>query len=286
MTISQSEISLTHHTRYINGVRIHYVMAGSGEPLVLLHGWPQTWYAWKEVIPALAEHYTVIAPDLRGSGYSDKPATGYDKKTLADDVRQLVQQLGFEKISLVGHDIGGMVAFSYAAEYPEEVRKLVLMELLVPGFGLEKLMDVAQGGMWHFGFHMVQDLPEALITGRERIYLSHFFRSLSYNPETIHEEAITEYVHQYAEPGALRAGFEQYRTLFEDSEHNQQLIQNKLEMPILAFGGDRSVGDFLRQSLLPIAEQVSGGAIENCGHYIAEEQPEFFVKELLAFLNN
>ncbi|MED4287138.1 alpha/beta hydrolase [Priestia megaterium] len=279
------DVILNHHTILVNDIKLHYVIAGSGDPLVLLHGWPQTWYAWKHVIPALAEHYTVIAPDLRGFGDSDKPAGGFDKKTLADDIYKLVHKLGFEQIYLVGHDIGGMVAYAYAAEHPEDVRKLVLMDLLLPGVGLEEVMDVSKGGYWHFGWHMVRDLPEALISGRERIYLSHFFRELSYNPNAISDEDIDEYVRCYSSPGALRCGFETYRTLLADGEQNKKYATQKLQMPVQAYGGQNSAGDMLYQSLLTVADNVSSKVIEGCGHYIPEERPDVFVQELITFLN-
>ena len=280
----QEQFHYEHRTAMVNGIRLHYVTAGSGDPIVLLHGWPQTWYEWKDIIPALAKSHTVIVPDLRGAGLSDKPKNGYDKLTLAKDIHSLVDQLGFKQVSLVGHDIGGMVAFTYAAEYPESVEKLVLLDMLVPGLGLENFMDVAKGGMWHFGFHMVPDLPEALITGREHLYLDHFFKELTYNPTAIKEEDVAEYVRQYSAPGALRAGFEYYRTMLEEGKYNQKYKEQKLTMPILAYGGEFSTGDYLRQSLLSIATHVEGGSIPECGHFIAEEQPEFLIKELTKFL--
>lgn len=286
MNKTQDNINYEHRIARVNNINLHYVIAGSGDPIVLLHGWPQTWYEWKDIIPTLAKSYTVIAPDLRGAGLSDKPKTGYDKLTLAQDIYLLVEQLGFKEISLVGHDIGAMVAFTYAAEYREYVKKLVLLDVLLPGFGLEKLMDVANGGMWHFGFHMVHDLPEALITGREHIYLDHFFKTLAYNPTSIKEEAIAEYVRQYSAPGALRAGFEYYRCLLEDGKHNQKYKEQKLDIPVLAYGGETSTGDNFRKSLSLIANHVEGGSIPECGHYIAEEQPEFLIKVLTEFLSH
>ncbi|MFI8657912.1 alpha/beta fold hydrolase [Priestia megaterium] len=285
MNTTQENFHYEHQTSIVNNTRLHYVIAGSGDPIVLLHGWPQTWYEWKSIIPTLAQSHTVIVPDLRGAGLSDKPKTGYDKLTLAQDIYALVDQLGFEQISLVGHDIGGMVAFTYAGEYPENVKKLVLLDLMIPGLGLENIMDVANGGMWHFGFQMVHDLPEALITGREHLYLDHFFKTLTYNPASIKEEDVAEYVRHYSVPGALRAGFEYYRSLLEDGKYNQKYKEQKLNMPVLAYGGEFSTGDYLRQSLLPVANHVEGGSIPECGHYIAEEQPEFLIKVLTEFLS-
>ena len=171
-----TESDFTHHTIALDDVRLHYVTAGKGDPVVLLHGWPQTWYEWRRIIPALAERYTVIAPDMRGLGDSSKPATGYDKRTVAADIYQLVRKLGFEKIFLVGHDWGGPVAYAYACAHPGDVRKLVILDVAIPGAGLEKIPQATRrGGIWHIAFHNVRDLPEALIAGRERTYLSWFY---------------------------------------------------------------------------------------------------------------
>lgn len=173
--------TFTHHTANANGVRLHYVTGGHGEPVILLHGFASTWYMWRHVMPELAKRYTVIAPDLRGVGDSAKPTTGYDKRTMAEDIYQLVRQLGYQRIFLVGHDIGLNVAYSYAAAHPEDVRRLVLLEGLLPGVGDWDEMK-RNPIFWHFGFHSVPNLPEALVQGRERIYLNEFWEHGSYNP--------------------------------------------------------------------------------------------------------
>ena len=160
-------IQLTHRTAVVNRVRLHYVVAGQGEPVVLLHGWPETWYQWRKIIPSLAEKYTVIAPDMRGLGDSSKPAAGYDKRTVADDICRLVRKLGFERIFLVGHDWGGPVAYAYACLNPDSVRRLVILDTVIPGAGLEEITKE----LWHVHFHRVRDLPEFLVAGKEREYL-------------------------------------------------------------------------------------------------------------------
>jgi hypothetical protein len=167
----------SHHTTSVNGIQLHYVIGGQGDPVVLLHGWPETWYAWHHVMPALAKNYTVVAPDLRGLGDSSKPLTGYDGKTLAEDIHQLVTQLGFKTIFLVGHDIGTQVAYSYAAAHPTEVKRLAVMELTIPGFAPAGRMP-----LWWVIFHQTPDVPEALVQGKEMMYLSWFFHNLAYNP--------------------------------------------------------------------------------------------------------
>jgi pimeloyl-ACP methyl ester carboxylesterase len=166
----------THETALVNGVRIHYVIGGSGEPVVLLHGFPLTWYYWRKIMPTLAQRYTVIAPDLRGLGDSSKPSSGYDPQTLAEDIHQLVRQLGFQRILLVGHDWGGPVAYAYAyaAANRDEVQKLVILEAVIPVFGQGQQGVLPNTGQapWHFSFHQVPDVPEALTAGRERLYIS------------------------------------------------------------------------------------------------------------------
>jgi pimeloyl-ACP methyl ester carboxylesterase len=273
-----------HHTAPIGDVRLHYVRAGAGDPVVLLHGWPETWYQWRHVIPTLAERYTVIAPDLRGLGDSSRPATGYDKRTIAADIRALVRELGFERIFLVGHDWGGPVAYAYAAAHPAEVRRLVILDVAIPGAGLEEIPQAGpRGGIWHISFHGVRDLPEALISGRERTYLSWFYRNAAYDPTAVDEAAIDEYVRCYGSPGGLRAGFEYYRAIWQDVEHNRENAKKKLPMPVLALGGERGFGPLTLASMSQLGEDVRGGVLERCGHWISEEQPKVLAKRLLEF---
>jgi len=279
----------SHHTAQVNGITVHYVIGGRGDPVVLLHGWPQTWYEWRQVMPALAQRYTVIAPDMRGLVYSGKPTTGYDKRTVATDIYHLVCQLGFQRIFLVGHDMGGMVAYAYAAAYREHVRRLAILEILLPGFGFEEQLHVTrERRIWHPAFHMAPDIPEALITGRERIYLSWFYKLAFsvYNPAAITEADINEYVRCYSAPGALRAGFEYYRSVFDDAEHNQESAKTKLKIPVLALGGERSLRDQPMRSMQAVAEDVRGGVVEHAGHWIPEERPDFLTEQLLTFFED
>jgi pimeloyl-ACP methyl ester carboxylesterase len=277
--------AFAHHTAKVNDILLHYVMAGRGDPVVLLHGWPQTWYEWRKIIPALAERYTVIAPDMRGLGDSSKPAGGYDKRTVAHDIYQLVRQLGFERIFLVGHDWGGPVAYAYASAHPADVRKLVILDVPIPGAGLEHALTFRPRSVWHVQFHYVRDLPEALITGRERTYLTWFFRT-AYDPTAITEQNIDEYVRCYSAPGGLRAGFEYYRAIFTDVEHNQENAKIKLKMPVLALSGERGFGEMTIKSMQQLAEDVRGGVIERCGHWIPEERPDYLTEQLLTFFSN
>jgi len=219
---AQFNRTFTHHTATVNNVRLHYVTGGRGEPVVLLHGFGSTWYMWRNVMPELAKRYTVIVPDLRGAGDSDKPATGYDKRTLAEDIHQLVTLLGHQRIFLVGHDIGLMVSYAYAAAHPGEVRRLVLLDAPIPG--TKVFEEIEHSPMvWHFAFHNVRDLPEALVAGRERTYLTEgFYRALSYNPAAFTEADIDEYVRCYSAPGGMRGGFEYFRAFAEDARQNKE----------------------------------------------------------------
>jgi len=278
-------VTFSHNTASVNGIQLHYVIGGQGDPVVLLHGWPETWYAWHKIMPALAKNYTVIAPDLRGLGDSSKPPTGYDGKTVAEDIHQLVTQLGFETIFLVGHDIGTQMAYSYAAAHPMEVQRLVVMDLTIPGFAPPGITP-----RWWFFFHQTPDVPEALVEGKEMEYLSWHLRGLANNPAAITQEAINEYVSKYSAPGGMRAGFEYYRAFPEDAIQNQNYSQTKLTMPVLALGaayipvlGGNITMPTIIYGMQQLAQNVQGIKVPNSGHFIAEEQPQFVINQLSDF---
>ena len=278
-------ITFSHHMASVNGIQMHYVIGGHGDPVVLLHGWPETWYAWHNIMPALAKNYTVIAPDLRGLGDSSKPPSGYDGKTAAEDIHQLVTQLGFKTIFLVGHDIGTQVAYSYAAAHPAEVKRLAVMELTIPGFG-----PPGRPPIWWGLFHQVPDVPEALVQGKEMTYLSWFYRGLAYNPSAITQADISEYVSRYSSPGGMHAGFEYYRAFPQDAIDNQNYSKTNLTMPVLALGGGFIPvlgGNITMPSVVygmkMLAENVEGIKVPNTGHFIPEEQPQFVIKQLSNF---
>jgi pimeloyl-ACP methyl ester carboxylesterase len=279
---------LTHHRFDTGEVALHYVVAGEGDPVVLLHGWPQSWYCWRKILPAVAQRHTVIAPDLRGLGDSSRPVSGYDKQTIANDIRVLTHEhLGLDRYFLVGHDWGGPVAFCLAATHPESVQKLAMLDTAVPGDGSGTFSQ--HGRRWHHAFHQTADLPEALVAGREDVYLGWFYRHYGHQPNAIGAEEVEEYLRVYRQPGALHAGFEYYRALDQDVAHNQALLtRGKLRMPVLALGGGKGFGrgGETLESLRRVALDVRGGVIEDCGHWMAEDKPEEIAQALLEFFSH
>lgn len=267
---------------------MHYVEAGAGDPVVLLHGWPQTWHEWRHVMPLLAARHRVIAPDLRGLGDTSRPLDGYDSRSVAADIAELVGgHLGIERFHLVGHDWGGPTAFALACALPDAVHTLTIVDVTIPGIG----PDLSQGGRrWHHAFHMTPDLPERLVEGRERDYLGWFYREFSWQPDAITAEDVDEYVRTYAQPGAMRAGFAYYRNIPRNVADNRALLQSgfRLRMPVLAVGGGRTEargrGDEPEQSLREIADDVQGIVVPDSGHFVPEEQPQVLAEHLLRFL--
>jgi pimeloyl-ACP methyl ester carboxylesterase len=270
--------TFSHHMAEVNGVKLHFVKGGTGEPVVLLHGFPQTWYKWHRIMPALAERYTVIAPDLRGMGASSKPTSGYDHQTVAEDIYQLVRSLGLEQVSIVGHDVCAPVGYAYAAAHPDDVRRLVMME------GAPQTMEAGQG-YWHMGFHAEPDIAESLIVGRERMYLSWFYRKFGYNQAAFTEDDLDEYVRWYSAVGAMRSALQYYRYGQQDFAQNKESQQRKLIMPVLAIGGEHSLGSYVEMMMQDFASNICGSVIKDSGHWIAEEQSEELTSQLLAFLS-
>ncbi len=281
--------TFTHHTASVNGIRLHYVMGGQGEPIVLLHGWLETWYAWRQVMPALAQRYTVIALDLPGLGDSDKPKSSYDARTVAAYIYGLAGKLGIKRIFLVGHDIGTWVAYAYAVAHQDEVRRLVLLDAAIPGVTpaqASQLLPTSNLKTWQFAFNQVPELPEALVAGRERLFLSWFFRNRAAHPESISEADINEFVQAYSAPGKMRAGFEYYRAAYDDITQNKEYAtktKQKLKMPVLALGGEKSAGPQMLHTVQLVAENVRGDVVKDCGHYIAQERPDYLAPAILSF---
>ena len=278
-----------HRFATIDGVRMHYVTGGraDGEVVVLLAGFPESWFAWRKVMPRLAGTYRIVAPDLPGQGDSDRPMDGYDARTLATRVHGLLRQLGLSSYFLAAHDVGAWVAYPYAALFKGEVRRLVLMDAGIPGITLPDALPTAPDQAWrtwHFAFHALPDLPEVLIAGRERAYLDWILRRKTANPETFSDDEIAEYLRVFTKDGGLRAGLAYYRAAPLSAQQNRELAaRGKLAMPVLALGADQgSIAD-MAAPLGAYADDVRGGVVADCGHLIPEEQPEAAAREMLAF---
>jgi pimeloyl-ACP methyl ester carboxylesterase len=267
-----------HHTAQVNGTRLHYVTAGDGPAVMLLHGWPQTSHEWRHVTDLLAADHQVVAPDLRGFGASAKPATGYDAATIAADLAALSDHLGLRDVTVVGHDWGAVFAYVYAAQSPSQVAALGIVEMALPGVGvMEQAMAPQPDGnfLWHMGFQSVPDLPELLIAGKERPYLRWFFEHFAYNPAAITAADLDEYVNAITAVGALRAGLAVYQQFFATADQVGALAKTPLEIPVRAFGGDSCLGDLTLTSVRAVAPAAEGGVITRCGHWAPEERPDF-----------
>lgn len=271
----------------VEGCQVHYRVGGEGEPVVLLHGWPQHSLQWHAVAPALAEHYEVIVPDLPGCGGSGFSPAGYDKATVARVVRGLIADLGVGPVRLVGYDHGAGVAYNYACQAPDDVRQLAVMEYVLPGFGYEKAMLPSPqwhtGSNWQLSFFTVPDVAEFAFRGKERQLLTWFLWHGSCNPAAVSREHLDEYVDQISKPGALRAGIEYYAAVWRDLETNTENARTKLTMPLLAIGGRHNAAEVVAKAWSPVAENVSGAVIEDAGHWISDENPAELTQVLLEF---
>lgn len=266
----------------VNGIRMHYVEAGSGPAVILLHGWPQTWFAWRDTIASLSSQFRVIAPDLRGTGLSERAASGYDKQTIATDIRHLITQVGLAKAHVVGHDMGGKAAFVLAKLHPECVDRLVLVDCLIPG---TEVTDALKGGAWHYGFHMAPQIPEMLTKGRERAYIAAQIRNWSFRKNAVGDRAIDEFASHYASDGGMTAGFNFYRELRRDAELVSGLQSRRLAMPVLTIGGEHSAGTRLADAVRDHADNLRELIAPGSGHFVAEEAPDFFRVSLTQFLS-
>jgi pimeloyl-ACP methyl ester carboxylesterase/quercetin dioxygenase-like cupin family protein len=268
----------------INGVRIHYSIGGKGSPVVLLHGYAQTSHMWNPIMPLLATNHTVIVPDLRGAGDSSKPESGYEKGNMAVEIHELVTWLGFKRAGIVGHDIGLMVAYAYAAQFPQETERLVLMDAFLPGIGDWKNVWLMRD-LWHF--HFYGEVPLALVKGRERTYFEHFWNDFAADPKHSVPEADRQiYAKAYAQPGGMRAGFEYFRNFERDAKDFAELSANPLPMPVLVLTGEKASGNFLVEQARLVAANVQGRIIQGSGHWLMEEAPQIVIPALTAFLND
>jgi pimeloyl-ACP methyl ester carboxylesterase len=277
----------TFTSRYVDAgdVRLHVVVGGDGPPLLLVHGWPETWYAWRNVMPALARQFTVIAVDQRGIGLSDKPADGYDTGTLAGDLVALMDTLGHQRFAAVGHDTGFAITYALASDHPDRVDRVALAEIpgppataasppaFVPSFINDRL--------WHIPFNRVEDLPEKLIAGREDIYFGYEF---AVQGGTLPDDLIGYYVGLLSDPDSLRGSLGFYRAFDTTLAQNAERMSTPLAVPVLAIGGEAGYGEHVGEAMSPLASDLQSVVIAGAGHWVAEQAPEDLLAALTPFL--
>jgi pimeloyl-ACP methyl ester carboxylesterase len=288
MTTTHDDIDLadfTHHRIDACGISLNAVETGSGPLMLLVSGWPQTWYSWRKVMPELARHFRVVAIDLPGLGDSDFPTGGYDTGSISQHLDAVLDAFDSRDCVLVSHDLGAWVSYAYAARRPQRVTRLVLMDAAIPGLAPPEAFDLsAQTAprLWHFYFNAMPDLPELLITGRENEFLSWLFRSKTADA-TFDQAAIDIYAAAYAAPGRWNGGMGYYRAIFDSMAQNRASAAAALTMPVLAIGGASGMGAAMAAATGKVAVNVEPAVIAHCGHYIQEEQPDALLAVLLPF---
>lgn len=271
-------------------VRLHIVSGGTGPALLLLAGWPQTWYAWRHIMPALAEHFTVIAAEPRGVGLSDKPDNGYDTGNLARDMVELMAALGHARFTMVGHDIGMWTAYAIAADHPSVLDRIIVAEAAIPGLTPSAPIfsnDLVNSKLWHFGFNRLPALNELLVRGHEYEFFSEQFRTKAASRDALPEHAIREYVDAVVRaPAALHTSFEFYRALENTMEQNVERKRARITIPVLAIGGAQGLGEGVATTMRLAGTDVTTLIIDNAGHYPAEENPDAMLEAILVFAGN
>ncbi|MGW6357991.1 alpha/beta fold hydrolase [Streptomyces sp. NPDC055092] len=272
-----------HHHVSLNGTELHYISAGTtGSPVMLVHGFPETWWVFHKLIPLLSEHHRVFAPDLRGFGDSATATTAHDSVTAAQDLSELITRLDAGPVHLTGQDISGPTTFRVTATRPDLVRSYAAIETGLPGFGVERLADVAHGGAWHIGVLAAPGIPEMLLTGRERAFLAQYaIPSLCATPDAFTDDDIDELARSYARPDGFNGAAGLYRSMLREGDQIRQLASRKLTTPVLAVGG-RS-GEFTPTTMRQVAEDVSALPLDGIGHYAAMEAPDRLADGLLSF---
>jgi pimeloyl-ACP methyl ester carboxylesterase len=267
----------------LSGVTLHVRVGGQGPAVMLLHGYGETGDMWAPLAAELSRDHTVIVPDLRGMGLSSRPERGYDKKTQGHDVAGVLDALKIDAVDLVTHDIGNMVGYAFAAQYPRRVTRFVIMDAPLPGVGPWDEI-VRSRALWHFSFQGPD--AERLVAGRERIYLDRFWNEFSADPKSFSEASREHYAKLYAQPGAMHAGFNQFAAFDQDATDNKAFVaQGKLTMPVLAVGGEQSFGPTMAVVMRAAANDVTEIVIPNSGHWLMEEQPGATVAAVRAFLD-
>jgi haloacetate dehalogenase len=286
MTVSDVQ----HYTARVNGVRLHYVTAGEGAPLYLLHGYPQSWYVWRKVVPLLAPHFQLIMPDLRGYGDSEKPLDGYDKRTMALDIRELARHLGHPRIHLCGHDRGARVCHRFALDHGDLLSGVMMVDIVPTLTFFEHVRKETAQGTWHWFFLPVADLAETLIGSNPEAVLRHFIRSWAGHPEAIEETAVQEYLRTFRMAGTIRATCADYRAgIGVDLEQDRADSASRIQVPLRAIWGGMGRLDQAFDVLNVWREkaiQVDGRAIANSGHFVAEEAPELLAQEIQGFFRS
>jgi pimeloyl-ACP methyl ester carboxylesterase len=266
----------------VNGVRLHYLSAGKGDPVILLHGYAESSHMWLPLIAELSKDHLVIAPDLRGFGESATPAGPYTKSVMAQDVHALAASLGIKSAKVVGHDIGLMVAYAYAAQYPKEVNKIALLDAFLPGVGNWKDVWLLRD-LWHF--HFYGETPLALVKGRERTYFEHFWNDFAADKTKSLSEADRKYYAlQYAQPDHMRAGFEVFRAFEKDAAEFAGYAKTPLTIPMLVLTGEKASGNVLIEQAKLVDTHVEGVVIKGKGHWLMEEAPTEVIPKLVTFL--
>jgi len=278
----------TFTSRYVDtgDLRQHVVTGGDGPPLLLVHGWPQTWYAWRLVMPALARDFSVIVPDQRGTGLSGRPEDGYDTRTLAGDLAALMDALGHQRFAVAGHDTGMWIGYALAADHPGRVDRLAVAETPLPGVSPSPPLFASahlNNALWHFAFNRLAAVNDQLVTGREEIYFGWQFATKAARP--LPDYAVQHYIGTLAaDPAALHASFAIYRTLDDTIAQNQQRKTRRLTLPVLAIGGAHSLGPQVADTMKLAADDVQTLVVQGCGHHPPEEAPEETLAALTAFL--
>lgn len=266
----------------INGFNMNVYKGGSGTPVVLLHGMGESALMWEPIMKALSPKYTLIVPDLRGGGLSDAPETGYTKAEMAGDVKALMDHYGIAKADIVGHDIGLMVAYAFAAKFPAMTTKLVVMDAFLPGVGPGD--DIYNSpDIWHFRFYGKN--AENLVKGREKQYLDHLWTSFSADPKTFPDAKKNYFAKQYAAPGHMRAAMAWFKAFPQDAKDNKEFAKTTLTMPVLSIGGEKAMGAPLAATMKLVAPHAQGVTLKNTGHWLMEENPSATIEALEKFLN-
>lgn len=289
-----------HARARVNGIRMHYVTAGQGEPLLLVHGTPKTHFYWYKLIPLLTEHFTVIAPDLRGFGDTDKPEVGegYDSRTNANDLAGLMTLLGYDRFHVHGEDRGAEFSYVLCATYPERIITVCIGEQVLSGLGLEEASfftaenvtakyEERGAWQWHIPFFWIEHLPEFLIQGKEREFWEWWMRGEMWNPNALGEEAVEEWVRRLREPGGLRGTLETYRAGLKNAGINRELMKNKISMPILTIGAPEFSNEAVEENMQRVSTGVERAEIfQECGHSLALEAPDRLAALLIEFMSN